>query len=215
MLTWIMVGTGPVDPNFGVTGSFKSSGSPNNRGYVLDRYGSPVFYQNKNFGFTLINDQLDEWKLDEKSTNPQREVLEDITPGERVEVRDAGLRRGRGIRVALLICEDFGQPEEFMKDLKRIGVSLILTPVFAKPFLGKYPFPHGASDRYALKIGAWVVVANSLVVGRAQGITGPLPIFARGGPPPLGEAGWVMQWDPKECNEADEVVFLEIPIDRS
>jgi predicted amidohydrolase len=150
-LRWILIGTGPVggqDP-------------PVNRAVVLLRDGGHrVFEYDKQFDFTLTPSMLKRWCLTEWLG--EKKLLEDIKRGRKFVVRESQLGR-----VAVLICEDLGRVADAVGVLKRLGVSHILVPVFDAPLeLGRWT--HEDGEVYASKLNAWVVVVNSLTIGRAQ-----------------------------------------------
>lgn len=156
-LQWILVGTGPC----------AESDPPFNRSMILHRYsGKRVFQQDKNNGFTLSAAQIDSWGL--TPSLGKGRAAEDITHGDRLLVRECNIGR-----IALAICEDLGRPYTSGSDLQKFGLTHLLVPVFSQPLRAHY-WEQAAAEPHVWNVGTWVIVVNSLVVGRAQGVAGPL-----------------------------------------
>jgi hypothetical protein len=151
-LRWILVGSGPLgegDP-------------PPNRAVLLDRLtGHQIMSQDKRAGFSIEARQIKEWKI----PNPPLSVpvAEDIQRGGHIAVRETSLGR-----LAILICEDLDQSTEWDRELIACGVSHLLVPIFSKPIIN-FRWEEQACTRTVKDMGAWLVVANSLVVQRAKG----------------------------------------------
>ena len=105
------------------------------------------------------------WGLNGRLPAP---VDEDLTPGERVTVVEAG-----GVRLAILVCEDLARVPALAGPLCSHGISLLLVPVFARPTKDRR-WERARAEVYSDAIGSSVVVANSLVIAEILGATTPV-----------------------------------------
>ncbi|MGI5374531.1 hypothetical protein ACQEV2_09855 [Streptomyces sp. CA-251387] len=173
-LQWILIGTGPVAAGpvgsgpLG-TGPLGCSDPPPNRAMMVDRQTARVlWWQDKMAGFTLGEGQAAEWQLPGR---PKHEpAAEDITHGEKVAVLETALGR-----VAILICEDIKQSATWLGKCQAFGVSHIFVPLFASPISKQQRrWERDAAEHCVEQLGTWVVLANSLAVGKEMRITPPL-----------------------------------------
>jgi hypothetical protein len=193
-LQWVLIGTGLLG----------DSPSPS-RAIVLDGKGREVFSQDQVNARRLEPDTLAEWGLEDSGTAPRRAALQHMRAGKRIEVRDTDAGR-----VAILACEDLKQLPRTCEDLDTVGVSLILAPVFAEPMQEEQSSSRVAGEYCVDKLGAWIVVVNSLVVGRAQGLTGELSVFGLAGPTDAKVPA--PSWTSASCTKPDEVRLLWLPV---
>lgn len=141
-LRWVLVGTGPA-----------SEGSTRNTAVVLHRSGKELVRQDKRYPFTFT--QSADWRMGDLVESGAQEDIE--RGGERMVIEsEFG-------RVSITICEDLSRPLVFEGGLRQAGSSLLLVPVFNKPFEEHNWARRGASEAL-LHIGSRVVVANSLAV---------------------------------------------------
>jgi predicted amidohydrolase len=158
-LRLVLVGTGPVE----------SADPPSNTAVLLDaQTGEEVARQRKVFPFNLSADDIELWGLSERLPGP---IDEDLSPGERVTVLEAG-----GVRLAILVCEDLARVPALAGPLCSHGISLLLVPVFARPTKDRR-WERARAESYSDSTGAAVVVANSMVMATLMGT-----------PPPVGTA---------------------------
>ncbi len=152
-LRLVLVGTGNVD---GVR-------PPSNTAVLLDaQTGEVVARQRKIHPFNLSEADVTLWGLADRLPAP---VDEDLTPGERVTVLDAG-----GVRLAVLVCEDLARLPALAGPLCAHGVSLLLVPVFARPTKDRR-WERARAESYSDATGAAIVVANSLVMASILGVS--------------------------------------------
>lgn len=150
-LRLLMLGSGPLgggDP-------------PPNRAVLIDRWtGEELLVQDKLSPFVLGEQQLRDWALPGAPGAGTAE--EDITPGGTVRLLDCSLGR-----LAVLICEDLSRAERWDRELMAAGASHLMVPIFSKPIL-RFRWEEQNAQRQVNTLGAWVVVANSLVVGNGM-----------------------------------------------
>ncbi|RFU42567.1 hypothetical protein DZF91_05940 [Actinomadura logoneensis] len=140
------------------TGALGGGDPPPNRAVLIDRWtGTELLTQDKLSPFVLDGQQMRDWGLPGAPDSGTAE--EDIAPGERVRLLDCSLGR-----LALLICEDLTRTDRWDRELLAAGASHLLTPIFSKPIL-RHRWEEQYARRHVTTLGAWVVVANSLVVG--------------------------------------------------
>lgn len=152
-LQWLLVGTGPVDDRL----------PPRNTAVLLHRRtGKILLQQDKMKPFTLSGAQLREWGLE--ALLGVRDVQEDIQCGSRLTLMETRIGR-----VAVLICEDLSRVLEFGNILQSHGVSLILTPIFAKQ-IEPFHWEHVKARDYVQEIGTRTIVVNSLMVPRQTAV---------------------------------------------
>jgi predicted amidohydrolase len=171
-LRLVLVGTGDVE----------GSDPPTNTAVLLDaQTGEVVARQRKVFPFNLGADDLELWGLNDRLPGP---IDEDLTPGERVMVLEAG-----GVRLAMLVCEDLARLPALAGPLCRHGISLLLVPVFARPTKDRR-WERARAESYSDSTGATVVVANSLVMATLLGAPAPVgtSIAVGGGTAAVGMA---------------------------
>jgi predicted amidohydrolase len=151
-LRWLLVGTGPLGKN----------NPPVNRAVLLDRWtGREILSQDKLTSFILTADQVRDWKLPgEPITEP---AAEDITRGSAVTVLETALGR-----LAVVICEDLNQSIEWDRELFECGFTHLFVPIFSKPIM-HFRWEQQGVERQITNSGAWLVVANSLVIQNALG----------------------------------------------
>jgi predicted amidohydrolase len=155
-LRLVLVGTGDVE----------GADPPANTAVLLDAHtGEVVARQRKVFPFNLSTDDVELWGLADRLAGP---IDEDLTPGERVTVLEAG-----GVRLAILVCEDLARVPALAGPLCRHGISLLLVPVFARPTKDRR-WERARAESYSDSTGATVVVANSLVMATLLGT--PVPV---------------------------------------
>ncbi len=146
-LRWLLVGTGPLggdDP-------------PPNRAVLIDRQsGKEILSQDKLAAFVLSAGQASEWKVPGGPID--RSVAEHITRGSRITVLETSLGR-----LAIVICEDLSQSAGWARELIECGISHLFVPIFSKAII-PYRWVGQAAERLIADTGAWLVVANSLVV---------------------------------------------------
>lgn len=192
-LKWILIGSGP-------SSDIRGSRPPYNRAIVLDRNGHIVVAQDKLSPFTFDADQPHEWGLSPQLGDGP--TTEDIASGDRVVVAESTLGRS-----AILVCEDLTRAN-IHHALEQIGISHVLVPVFSKP-----PSQHSWEAQHAKNLvnstGAWVVVANSLVIGRLTGETGRLPVGVVVGPREP-RISWRPEFKLLEADDPASVVTTEV-----
>jgi predicted amidohydrolase len=151
-LRWLLVGTGPLGGN----------NPPLNRAVLLDRWtGREILSQDKLTSFILTADQVRDWKLPGKPiTEP---AAEDITRGSAVTVLETALGR-----LAVVICEDLNQSTEWDRELFECGFTHLFVPIFSKPIM-HFRWEQQGVEHQITNSGAWLVVANSLVIQNALG----------------------------------------------
>jgi predicted amidohydrolase len=151
-LRWVLVGTG----------NLSSGRRPSNTAVLLDaRTGAEIARQEKHYPFNLGSEELARWKLTSRlGADP---IAEDLSPGRRLTVLDAG-----PLRVAMPICEDLERTMDIGRVIRDMGISLLLTPVFSRP-LKLDRWEHKAAATHLRETGATVVVSNSMVVGSLTG----------------------------------------------
>ncbi len=155
-LRLVLVGTGDVE----------GSDPPTNTAVLLDaQTGEAVARQRKVFPFNFSPGDLELWGLKDRLPAP---IDEDLTPGERVTVLEAG-----GVRLAVLVCEDLARLPALAGPLCRHGISLLLVPVFARPTKDRR-WERARAESYSDSTGATVVVANSLVMATLLGTPTPV-----------------------------------------
>ena len=146
-LRWLLVGTGPLgddDP-------------PPNRAVLIDRQsGKEILSQDKLAAFILSVKQASEWKL--PGTPIGRPVAEHIRRGSAIKVLETSLGR-----LAIVICEDLSQSAGWERELIECGISHLFVPIFSKPIM-PHRWVEQAAERLIANTGAWLIVANSLVV---------------------------------------------------
>jgi predicted amidohydrolase len=196
---WILVGTGPVgnlDP-------------PANRAMLLDRGGRPLISQDKRHDFTLTVRQLRRWKLVDQLGGLPR--VEDITRGERLQIRESSLGR-----IAILICEDLTRAE-VAGAVIACGVSHIFVPIFSQPV--RHLSAKSESDswvihsaaKHASEVGAWLIIATSLAIGRAiDPSVRPSATSAVVGPRENRD-DWVPEVRYGEATQPEDVCLFRIP----
>ncbi|WP_143650909.1 hypothetical protein [Streptomyces phaeoluteigriseus] len=193
-LRWILAGTGPC----------ASSDPPPNRAVLLHRYtGQPVFQQDKINGFTLTDGQIHSWGLAGELGNGM--AYEDIQHGLSTIVCECNIGR-----IAISICEDLGRPAASGSDLQRFGLTHLFVPVFSQP-LRKRGWERIGAEPHVFQVGTWVCVANSLVVGRAQGKAGPVNIALVVGPHSESEE-WRYHHAIKKCVHPETVVCIDLRV---
>ncbi|MFC5183034.1 carbon-nitrogen hydrolase family protein [Actinomadura harenae] len=150
-LRLLMLGSGPLgggDP-------------PPNRAVLIDRWtGAELLVQDKLSPFVLGERQMRDWAVPGAPGAGTAE--EDIAPGAAVRLLDCSLGR-----LAVLICEDLSRADRWDRELMAAGASHLLVPIFSKPIL-RFRWEEQGAQRQVNTLGAWVVVANSLVVGNAM-----------------------------------------------
>ncbi|WP_026416206.1 hypothetical protein [Actinomadura oligospora] len=150
-LRLLMLGSGPLgggDP-------------PPNRAVLIDRWtGTELLVQDKLSPFVLGEQQLRDWAPPGAPRAGTAE--EDIAPGATVRLLDCSLGR-----LAVLICEDLSRADRWDRELMAAGASHLLVPIFSKPIL-RFRWEEQNAQRQVNTLGAWVVVANSLVVGNTM-----------------------------------------------
>ena len=155
-LKWLFLGSGASD----------SCDPPANRGVLVDRRsGEILLEQDKLFPFALTSQQIADWGLE--GLLGEGPCAERITRGEKLTVAECGLGR-----LAVFICEDLARITEIGGVVLAQGVSFALAPVFSAEVLEHF-WEHAHAKDYANQVGTQVVVANSLVVPRAAGASGP------------------------------------------
>ena len=151
-LRWLLVGTGPLGGN----------DPPLNRAVLLDRFtGQEILSQDKLTSFVLTADQVRDWKLPGKPI--AEPAAEDITRGSTVTVLETALGR-----LAVVICEDLNQSIEWDRELFECGFTHLFVPIFSKPIM-YFRWEQQGVERQITNSGAWLVVANSLVIQNALG----------------------------------------------
>jgi predicted amidohydrolase len=154
-LRFVVVGTGNVE----------GSDPPTNTAVLLDaQTGEPLATQRKIYPFNFSPEDLELWGLADRLPAP---IDEDLAPGERVAVIEAG-----GARLAILVCEDLARLHAFAPALSAHGVSLILVPVFARPTKDRR-WERARAETYSDSTGSTVLVANSLVMATVLGTPRP------------------------------------------
>jgi hypothetical protein len=191
-LTWIVAGTGPVgggDP-------------PHNRAVLLHRSGQVLFAQDKLNDFTLTSLQLHRWNLNKQLGSVRS--LEDISKGERVEIRESNLGR-----IAILICEDLTRTPT-LAALTSCGVSHVFVPIFSPPV--DEGWVKDAASRHVADVGAWIIVATSLAVGREmdKAVDGPLATCRSFGPQDAERDEWHFDDKVELANLPTDVALLWI-----
>jgi predicted amidohydrolase len=146
-LRWLLVGTGPLgggDP-------------PPNRAVLIDRQsGKEILSQDKLTAFVLSADQAALWKIPGGPID--HSVSEHITRGSQITVLETSLGR-----LAIVICEDLSQSKEWARELIECGISHVFVPIFSKAIM-PYRWVGQAAEHLIADTGAWLIVANSLVV---------------------------------------------------
>jgi predicted amidohydrolase len=146
-LRWLLVGTGPLG----------ADDPPPNRAVLIDRQsGKEILSQDKLSAFILSAKQASEWKLPGKPID--RPAAEHITRGSAITVLETALGR-----LAVIICEDLNQSTDWERELIECGISHLFAPIFSKPIM-RYRWVQQAAERLISDTGAWLIVANSLVV---------------------------------------------------
>lgn len=162
-LRLVVVGTGNVD----------SVDPPSNTAVLLDaQTGEIVARQRKIHPFNMTPADVRLWGLEERLHAP---VDEDLTPGERVTVLEAG-----GVRLGILVCEDLARLPALSGPLCAHGISLLLVPVFARPTKDRR-WERVRAESYSDATGAAIVVANSLVIAHILGVDAAGTAIAVGG----------------------------------
>ncbi len=150
-LTWIVAGSGPVG----------GSDPPFNRSVMLLRHeGHELFTYDKQYDFTLTESQVQEWRLEPHLGKGK--ACEDIHRGGCILVRETRLGR-----IAVLICEDLTRITDAGTALEHLGVSHVFVPIFSTP-INDDTWERWAGKAVVDHVGASVVIANSLAVGRAS-----------------------------------------------
>ena len=144
-----------VIPGSGVLSA--ADGRASNTAVLLDgRTGAVIARQHKLFAFDFTDTELERWGLQQRlGPDP---AAEDLVPGRKLEVIDAG-----GVRIAILICEDLGRLLDVGPLICDFGVSHVLAPVFSRPIKARR-WENTAADVHARETGTTVVVSNSLVM---------------------------------------------------
>lgn len=164
-LRWALVGTGNLMNGHG--GSSRISGTSGRRrpthvnaAALIDAAtGDPVVIQRKQFPFDIEPDRMkDDYPLPFASGT--RVLRELIRPGHEIDVVDLG-----AARLAILICEDLSRSDVLLDELRAIGVSHILSPVFSKPTM-PFHWEQQKGGNWVGGTGATVVIANSPALGR-------------------------------------------------
>src|SRR5690349_1901907 len=154
-LRWLLVGTGALgggDP-------------PPNRAVLIDRRSvKEILSQDKLAAFVLSVTQASEWKVPGEPIG--HSVAEHITRGSEIKVLETSLGR-----LAIVICEDLSQSAGWKRELIECGISHLFVPIFSKPIM-PYRWVGQAAEHLITDTGAWVIVANSLVVQSAMDPTG-------------------------------------------
>jgi predicted amidohydrolase len=150
-LRWLLVGSGPLGPD----------DPPPNRAVLLDRWtGDTLLKQDKLAGFTLTREQATAWNLPDRPVKDS--AAEYSAWGSTITVRESSLGR-----LAVLICEDLNQSVGWERELVTCGISHLLVPIFSKPIM-HYRWEQIGAEREVNNMGAWLIIANSLVVQRAM-----------------------------------------------
>ena len=146
-LRWLLVGTGPLG----------ADDPPPNRAVLIDRLsGKEILSQDKLSAFILSVEQASEWNLPGKPIG--RPAAEHITRGSAITVLETSLGR-----LAIVICEDLSQSVDWERELIECGISHVFAPIFSKPIM-PYRWVQQAAERLISDTGAWLIVANSLMV---------------------------------------------------
>jgi predicted amidohydrolase len=172
-LRLVLVGTGDVD----------RTRPTSNTAVLLDAVsGEIVATQRKIHPFNLSAADIELWGLADRLPGP---ADEDLAPGERVTVLEAG-----GVRMAVLVCEDLARLPALAGPLCSHGVSLLLVPVFARPTKDRR-WERARAESYSDATGSAIVVANSLVMASILGVApAGTAIAVGGGSAAVGAAGY-------------------------
>jgi predicted amidohydrolase len=146
-LRWLLVGTGPLG----------ADDPPPNRAVLIDRRsGKEILSQDKLSAFVLSVEQAIWWNLPGEPIS--RPAYEHITRGSAVTVLETSLGR-----LAIVICEDLSQTTDWKRELVECGVSHLFAPIFSDP-IREYRWVRRDVENLLSDTGAWLIVANSLVV---------------------------------------------------
>jgi predicted amidohydrolase len=128
-----------------------------NTAILLDgRTGEVIARQGKFYGFDFTPEEIVRWRLESQlGAGP---VAEDLLPASKLTVLDGG-----GLRIAILICEDLARLLDLAPLVRDLGISHVLTPVFARP-IREHRWEEVASRAHARETGTTIVVSNSLVM---------------------------------------------------
>jgi predicted amidohydrolase len=147
-LRWVLAGTGPLS-----THGVRST----NTAVLLDgRTGREIARQDKQFPMDFGAAELRRWRL-ESRLGP-KPVAEDLHPGARLTVIDAGVAR-----VAILVCEDLARVVDLGGLVRDLGVTHVLAPEFSRPTKDRR-WERAAADVHLHETGTTVIVSNSLVM---------------------------------------------------
>jgi len=150
-LRWLLVGTGPLGADY----------PPPNRAVLIDRQsGKEILSQDKLSAFVLSAEQAIGWNLPGEPIN--RPAFEHITRGSAITILDTSLGR-----LAIVICEDLSQTTDWKRELVECGVSHLFAPIFSDP-IRKHRWVRRDVENLLSDTGAWLIVANSLVVQSAM-----------------------------------------------
>jgi hypothetical protein len=164
-LRWAMVGTGNLANGHvdlsrtSETGERERATHVNAAALIDAATGEPVVIQRKQFPFD-IEPHLMEEDYPLPFASGTATLRERIKPGHGIDVVDLG-----AARLAILICEDLSRSDVLLDELRAVGVSHILAPVFSKPTMPFHWEQHEGGD-WVGGSGATVVIANSPALGR-------------------------------------------------
>lgn len=148
-LEWILVGTGPIttDP---------TAEQQPNRAIVLHRVtGKQLLHQDKCEPFTISDQQIEDWQLDELGTGSLAEWMHEGS--ERLVLET------RGCRLAILVCEDHGRLLTVGAELTTLAPTLLLVPIFAPPIL-RHRWQEIAGEQFAYTTGSASVITTGYAV---------------------------------------------------
>jgi predicted amidohydrolase len=151
-LHWLLAGSGDLS----------GARPPKNTAVLLNgRTGEILASQDKMYPFNFGAGELVRWKLTDRLGDSQ--IDEDLKPGERLAILDAG-----PMRVAVMVCEDLGRVLDLGSVVRDFGVSHVLVPVFARPSQDRR-WERAAANVHAQSTGSTIIVANSLVMASILG----------------------------------------------
>ena len=144
----LLAGTGAMYP---------SDGRAQNVAILLDgRTGEILTRQSKFYGFDFTEEEIARWNLE--GYLGASATTEDLVPAKTLTVVDGG-----GLRIAILICEDLARLLDLAPLVRDLGISHVLTPVFARP-IREHRWEQTAAQVHARETGTTIVVSNSLVM---------------------------------------------------